>query len=281
MPSKTPDQSTPAVPPLRVLFVDDEETIRLTLPAILQKHGYAVEVTATVAEALAKIASQKFDVLIADLNVGQPGDGFTVVSAMRRTQPACVNFILTGYPAFETALQAIRAQVDDYLLKPIRIPTLVQTIEQKIKRREPHKPIHPKRVATILWENSEKITAMVLAKMKAHPELTVLGLTDQGRIDHIPKLLKSMVTVLESPTQSLDQDFLDAARKHGRIRLKQGYALPLMVEDAKLIDEAVYEVLQDNLLSTDLSRLIPDLRLVNGTLESELKESLKAYSKAA
>ncbi len=102
------------MPPVRILFVDDEEAIRITLSAVLSKHGYQVDVAATVGEALSRITNDRFDVLIADLNVGQPGDGFTVVSAMRRTQPDCVTFILTGYPAFETALEAIRSQVDDY-----------------------------------------------------------------------------------------------------------------------------------------------------------------------
>jgi YesN/AraC family two-component response regulator len=41
---------------------------------------------------------------------------------MRRTKPDCVNLILTGYPAFETALEAIRNQVDDYIVKPAEIP---------------------------------------------------------------------------------------------------------------------------------------------------------------
>jgi ActR/RegA family two-component response regulator len=39
-----------------------------------------------------------FDVLISDLNIGHPADGFVVVSAMRRTQPDTLTFILTGYP---------------------------------------------------------------------------------------------------------------------------------------------------------------------------------------
>ena len=69
--------------------------------------------------------SAQFDVLISDLNIGQPGDGFTVVSAMRRSQPACITLILTGYPGFDTALEAIRSQVDDYLIKPAAIPTLI------------------------------------------------------------------------------------------------------------------------------------------------------------
>jgi ActR/RegA family two-component response regulator len=267
--------------PVRILFVDDEQTIRLTLPPILEAHGFAVEVTATVAEALAKISSGQFDVLIADLNVGQPGDGFTVVSAMRRTQPNCINFILTGFPAFETALEAIRRQVDDYLLKPIEIHDLVALIESKLQAHEPHSYLSPKRVAEILREKTGEITSEVLAMMKAHPELRQLRLSDDERIDQIPTILQTIVSALESNNNSFDDGFLRAAATHGRLRLKQGYLPPLMVEDARLLEEAIYDAVQGSMLSVDVSHLIPDLRVVNRTLETQLRESLKAYSKAA
>ena len=87
---------------------------------------------ATVPEALQKITSQQFEVLLSDLNIGNPGDGLTVVSAMRRTQPEAVTMILTGYPAFETALEAIRQQVDDYI-KAADVPALVRAIESKLE----------------------------------------------------------------------------------------------------------------------------------------------------
>src|SRR5262252_3198584 len=67
----------------KILFVDDEENIRLMLGMYLKEQGFLVTTAATVAEALKFITQQDFDVLIADLNVGSPGDGFTVVSAMR------------------------------------------------------------------------------------------------------------------------------------------------------------------------------------------------------
>jgi CheY-like chemotaxis protein len=71
----------------RVLFVDDEETIRLTLPVILEQHGFEVTVAGTVPEALDIITHQKFDILLTDLNIGTPADGFILVTAMRRCQP--------------------------------------------------------------------------------------------------------------------------------------------------------------------------------------------------
>jgi CheY-like chemotaxis protein len=82
----------------RILFVDDEENIRLTLSAVLNSVGFSVTTAASVPEALQFIGSMKFDVLISDLNIGEPADGFTVVSAMRRTQPEAVTLILTGNP---------------------------------------------------------------------------------------------------------------------------------------------------------------------------------------
>src|SRR5437868_11982343 len=84
----------------RLLFVDDETSIRLTLPRILESRGFDVTVASTVPEALAAIQSKKFDVLLSDLNVGNPGDGFTIVSAMLRTQPEATTLIITGFPSF-------------------------------------------------------------------------------------------------------------------------------------------------------------------------------------
>src|SRR5205823_4862774 len=107
----------------------------LTLRPLLQTKGFEVRVAANVPEALVEINSHHFDVLITDLNIAEQGDGFLVVSAMRHLQPHCINLILTGYPALETAVQAIRSQVDDYLMKPSDVDYLVSTINQKLENR--------------------------------------------------------------------------------------------------------------------------------------------------
>src|SRR5207237_7370944 len=140
-----------------ILFVDDEPGIRTTLPAILTSFGFSVTSAATVPEALNLIANREFDVLISDLNIGHPADGFTVVSAMRRTQPDAITFILTGYPAFESALEAIRQQVDDYLTKPTDIDSLVNTIQSKLTDRKPTHGIQPRRLPDIIEQHREWI----------------------------------------------------------------------------------------------------------------------------
>jgi ActR/RegA family two-component response regulator len=266
-----------SMPPIRILFVDDEPNIRLTLPQILQRHGYNVRSAATVAQALAEINSSTFDVLIADLNIGQVGDGFTVVSAMRRTQPECVNFILTGYPAFETALQAIRSQVDDYLVKPAEIENLISSIEMKLQNRRPYQAMPLKRVGIILRENADDITGKVLKKMKSLPELGELQLSDDERVNYLPGFLKEIAHQLELPPAEKSSFPAAFANEHGKLRYGQGYSLPAMVEDARLLHDAVYEVVQENLLVLDLSRLIFDLRRMDDCIDVGLKEALNAY----
>jgi len=119
----------------RLLFVDDEEGIRSTLPLLLQQRGFDVRVAANVPEALSEIRTHEFDVLLSDLNIGKDGDGFAVVQAMRNAHPNCVNILLTGYPAFESAVQAIHAEVDDYFVKPADLDSLISTIERKLHAR--------------------------------------------------------------------------------------------------------------------------------------------------
>src|SRR4051794_11421994 len=180
----------------RVLFVDDEPNIRLTMPAILKMHKFDVTACATVAEALIAMQSNKFDVLIADLNIGQPGDGFTVVSAMRRTQPDAVTIILTGYPAFETALKAIRSQVDDYLVKPADVAELVKLINDKLVNHTPTHHLEVKSVSIIVSENKQAILKEWLARLKSLAEIRRSSLEDKELLNHTPAIIDELVRML-------------------------------------------------------------------------------------
>jgi two-component system response regulator YesN len=115
-------------PAKHLLFVDDEDSIRLTLVPILTKHGFEVTAVAGVADALVQMDLTKYDVLISDLNIEKPGDGFAVVAGMKVRQPTCTNIILTAYPDFDSAQQAIRLNVADYFVKPVNVEELISKI---------------------------------------------------------------------------------------------------------------------------------------------------------
>ena len=264
--------------PTRVLFVDDEPGIRFTLPAILQQHGFQVTAAASVAEALQRLSSQSFDVLIADLNIGEPGDGFTVVSAMRRTQPKCVNIILTGYPAFEHALRAIRAQVDDFIVKPAEIEALLQSIEGKLAQPERLHSNPNQRLSDFLQQHRSQILGRALERMKADPRLARLRMSDQERMEELAPLLSAIVQRLSSASPApLSNSEAAAGTGHGLARKRQGYSLSMLVDDIRAIDFATYEVVRQNLFDLDVSSLLQDLSQLNQGLEAELQKSLQAF----
>lgn len=125
------------IPRKQLLFVDDEPGIRATLPLALRSYGYEVTVADTVAEARRCIESQRFDVLVTDLNIGTNGDGYDVVDTIREIDRRCVVVVLTGYPDLETALNGIHHGIDEYLVKPTGAETLAAAIAERLQARKP------------------------------------------------------------------------------------------------------------------------------------------------
>ncbi|HEX4604456.1 MAG TPA: response regulator [Candidatus Angelobacter sp.] len=266
----------------RILFVDDEAGIRKTLTVILEQHGFDVTAAATVPEALEHLNHAEFDVLLSDLNIGQPGDGFTVVSAMRRVQPGAATFILTGYPDFDTALQAIRSQVDDYLLKPTDVPTLIQTIRRRLEYRKPMVPERPlKRVSELMQENLKAIMSEWLVLVKMHSELASVPLTEKERVDHLPNLVRELAGRVDVLSDVTSPGAKTAALEHGKTRARQGYDIPLIVIEMRLLQRVLSSILQRNLIRMDLSTVIGDMMQVGESLQEQMEFSIRGFQQVA
>jgi ActR/RegA family two-component response regulator len=263
----------------RILCVDDEETIRLTLGAVLQKHGFEVTTAGSVAEALQKITSEKFDVLLSDLNIGNPGDGLTVVSAMRRTQPQAVTMILTGYPAFETALEAIRQQVDDYIVKPASIPILVSTIESKLATPPRQRQLPPpKRIAMLLQEQMARIEDLWLSSIEKDEALSQAPVSSKQRLNHLHGILAEIIPAAQSygAEKGLKDKGVAAGTEAGRDFA--GYTPSMMLGEFCRLRRIIAQIVQENLLSVNLSYVIPDLAHVNECLDDQAQAALVALS---
>ncbi|PYV79994.1 MAG: hypothetical protein DMG93_19945 [Acidobacteria bacterium] len=259
----------------RLLFVDDEDNVRIMLGLVLEKNGFSVTSVGTVPEALSLIAQQEFDVLIADLNVGSPGDGFTVVSAMRRTRPKVVTFILTGYPAFDTALEAIRLQVDDYVTKPTDIDVLIEKIRSKLSGKSAERHIQTRRLTEIIAEHLQRITADWLNQCRSDQELSSIPLSDAQRSDHVPRVIQQALGIALG--DSLSEKTTSAAREHGITRHRQGFTVPLLIREARFLEHAISRCVQTNLLAIDISHLISDIIAVNQTIQIQLEHSVAAF----
>lgn len=260
----------------RLLFVDDEPNIRTTLAAILKQRGFDVTTAATVSEALKLIAQKTFDVLVSDLNIGEAGDGFTVVSAMRRTQPDAATFILTGYPAFETALEAIRQQVDDYFVKPADVQTLVEKIQSKLTgpRSGVHR-IEPRRLAEILQEHRQDVFSRWIATAKADPQIDSTRLSEQELADQLPLLIEEILAAM--PGQKISAKGLHSAQRHGIARFQQGSSIPSIIRESRILHDVISRIVQENLLAVDISLLITDIMAIGETIQAYLEESIRSF----
>jgi YesN/AraC family two-component response regulator len=261
----------------KLLFVDDEPTIRLTLPRILEMHEFDVRAAANVPDALALIHTEKFDVLLSDLNIGEPSDGFTVVSAMRRTQPDAITIIITGFPAFETALEAIRGQVDDYIVKPAKTEDLIETIRQKLVNRGPrHVPPRRRRVSEVVQSNLEPIMSEYVAKLRSR-DFPVANLTDDEIRNSIPRVLQELVRDLQGRNAKSESGITQGAKEHGHVRCEQKFQPLHLLEEIRILRNIVYTTMQENLLTVEVSSLIPDMVRISDSLDARLREAVGAY----
>lgn len=120
-------------PPARVLVVDDDESVAVTMQAVLEQEGYAVTGARSAAEARAALDRDLFDAALLDLRL-EDADGIEVLSEVTRRQPECSPVMLTGYGSLESAIRAIREGAYDYLLKPCALDELKLTIGRAVER---------------------------------------------------------------------------------------------------------------------------------------------------
>lgn len=115
----------------RVLIVDDEQMIHLSLRKIISSSEINFEVIGAAEdglEALELVESTSPDVVITDIYMPEM-DGLEFVEQARKTHPNLVFVILSGYNDFSFAQKAIRFGVTEFLLKPIEPPQLLETLQ--------------------------------------------------------------------------------------------------------------------------------------------------------
>jgi ActR/RegA family two-component response regulator len=259
----------------RLLFVEDEEGIRLTLATLLTKNGFDVTTVATVGDALTHINFEKFDVLLSDLNIEKLGDGFVVISAMRYAQPHCVSLVLTAYPSFENAMEAIQHQVDEFFTKPTDINILIEKIKEKLQARRLKIPVPLKRLALVLRENCADILAKLTAALKSDP-ITSAASSKQGE-DRLPKIMDALIEYLDVGRNGLESEALRLSAEHGRSRKKQGYDARMTAREFQLIDEAICEIIAGDKMPAAPVGLTTDLMKLTKGLNALMIAALQPY----
>jgi DNA-binding response OmpR family regulator len=260
----------------RILIVDDTEGIRTLLKEALEVHNFEVIDASTVTEALHYIATETFDVLITDLHMPGAGDGFTVVSAMRHTQPSALTMVLSGFPNVQEAMAAIILQADEILVKPLEISTLVDLIEQRLKNPVPGKLRIAEPVAAILERQLSSTISAWYDRVMAEPRLAQVALSQEERTGYLTMLLTELVHRLRQPRDAKSSDSR-AASLHGSLRRAQGYTAHMLVMESRILQVSLFEVLHNNIASVDFSLVLLDVMAIADEIDFYLEQTMESY----
>jgi len=260
----------------KVLLAEDDDAVRGMLVTALERDGFEVVATSGVREALSRIASEDFDVLLSDLHMPHAGDGFTVVSAMRHTHPKAVTLVLSGYPELDEALSAIRLQADEILVKPIEVSTLRELIHRKLANPVPYRPLPTQTVASILECNLHATIHDWMALVDNDEELTCIPLSFEDRTGHLPNLIADLIYRLRLP-QAQRAGISIPARQHGDLRRRQGYTAAMVVEESRILQISIFNTLQKNLDRVDFSKVLRDVITIADEVDSQLKQAVLSY----
>ena len=268
-------------PKRRVLLVDDNHDLLIIHTLMLEEKGFEVVVAADVNEALKHIAAERFDVLLSDLQMPDAGDGLTVVSAMRHSNPQAVTFILSGYPQMDNAAKAILQQMDEVLTKPISPDSLVKAINDRLRigaRSMPKK----EEVFSILERETNATISTWLSRVEAEPEIIHIRMSPADRAAHLPAIFHDLVERLRHPlplgTRALKSP---ASVKHGLLRREQGYTPAMMVEESRMLQVSIFETLQENLHKVNFSLLLVDVMAIADEVDSQLAQAMTSYAAKA
>src|ERR1700686_1460113 len=267
----------------RVLLVDDDEAVRSMMTATLAGKGFDVVCAVSVTEALKLITTESFDVLITDLHMPNPSDGFAVITAMRHIQPNALTLLVSGYPDVKSAMEAILLEADEIIVKPFETGKLADLVQDKLGRRIPSIPTPKERVAGILQQCEGLIVEEWLAKVKKSKELNHVSLSDHERTGYLPKLIDDLIVRLRAPNIPGEESgsiCSAAAVAHGKMRKSQGYTPAMLVHDSRILQVTLFGMLQKNLSALDFSLLLPDVMTIADEVDSQLTQAMEGYTDA-
>jgi signal transduction histidine kinase len=173
----------------RVLVVDDEEPVVVTVRGILELDGYDITSTTSGQEALELIRLEHFDVVLTDLQMDDL-EGTVLLRALEDTDAETSAIVLTGYASLDSAIRVLRHGAYDYLVKPCDVLELRTTVARAIERS---------RLASQLRQRVQELE-------QANETIRALNLELEARIQVATAELRAQVSVRDEFMSTVSHD---------------------------------------------------------------------------
>jgi DNA-binding NtrC family response regulator len=118
----------------QILILDDEPIVCKRLHPALEKAGYEVEAFTRSTEAMERIKTKEFDIVITDLKM-EGVDGMTFLSAVKERSPTTEVIVITGFATMETAKESYQKGVFDFVAKPFKLGEIQEVVRKAAEKR--------------------------------------------------------------------------------------------------------------------------------------------------
>jgi len=199
----------------KILVVDDEKSMRITLCEFLKKEGFEADSAEDAQTALKMIDDNEYDVVVTDIIMPKIS-GMELLSRIREKTKTTQVIIMTGEPTVDTAVKAVQNGANDYLTKPINREVFIKTVS------------HAKQFKTI---SDEKV---VLEKQN---QIYQKGLEDivEKRTTALQKAMQSIVSLLSSVVEVRDPYTAGHQRRVGNLSAAIAHKMNLGKEKTEFI----------------------------------------------
>jgi DNA-binding NtrC family response regulator len=118
----------------QILILDDEPIVCKRLHPALEKAGYEVEAFTSSTEAMERVKTKEFDIVITDLKM-EGIDGMTFLSAVKERSPGTEVIVITGFATMETAKESYQKGVFDFVAKPFKLGEIQDVVKKAENKR--------------------------------------------------------------------------------------------------------------------------------------------------
>lgn len=142
----------------RILIVDDDESIRKALSAVLEDIGYVVDTAQCGSEGIEKSKTSFYNLALIDIRLPDM-EGTRLLEALNDTVPPMIKIIVTGYPSLANAVEAVNKGADAYILKPLVMDDVLKTIRDHLKKQREARKYSEERVAEFIEARAKELEA--------------------------------------------------------------------------------------------------------------------------
>jgi DNA-binding NtrC family response regulator len=141
----------------KIIIVDDDENIRKTMKAILEDEGYNVDTAINGKEAIQMTQEKAYNIALLDIRLPDM-EGVELLKLIKDNVPRTRKIMVTGYPSMQNAITALNKNADAYLIKPVNVEKLLDTVKEQLKLQEEEKNFSEQKVAEFIETRVKEIT---------------------------------------------------------------------------------------------------------------------------